>query len=279
VPFWVDQEEVARLLDPEQQPADEPEEHPPDPVVPPELPELPPAQETPADVRALGYVSVPTNGDPEASAMREQATEIDSLCEQRGWHLVEVVRDVQSAGGAALRRPGLAYAVGRVAKGEASCLVVSELSRLSNSAAELSRVLELLAHGGGRLVVMDVGLDTATEPGRIAANSLLRVGSWERRRVLESTRKGLAAARAKRAATGQPAVEDLPELKQRIVDMRAAGMTLQAIADQLNEEGVPTVRGGQKWRPSSVQAAVGYRRPRRREAVPEPPERGANGVR
>jgi hypothetical protein len=40
-------------------------------------------------------------------------------------------------------------------------------------------------------------------------------------------------------------------------------MTLQAIADRLNEEGVPTLRGGEKWRPSSVQAAVGYRRPPR----------------
>jgi Recombinase len=59
-------------------------------------------------------------------------------------------------------------------------------------------------------------------------------------------------------------VEDVPALKQRILDMRGEGMTLQAIADQLNDEGVPTMRGGQLWRPSSVQAALGYRRPRRR---------------
>jgi hypothetical protein len=38
-------------------------------------------------------------------------------------------------------------------------------------------------------------------------------------------------------------------------------MTLQGIADALNEEGVPTVRGGAEWRPSSVQSALGYRRP------------------
>jgi recombinase len=44
--------------------------------------------------------------------------------------------------------------------------------------------------------------------------------------------------------------------------MREQGMTLQAIADQLNDEGIPTIRGGKKWRPSSVQAAAGYRRPR-----------------
>ena len=43
--------------------------------------------------------------------------------------------------------------------------------------------------------------------------------------------------------------------------MRKANMTLKAIADQLNAEGVPTLRGGAMWRPSSVQAALGYQRP------------------
>jgi hypothetical protein len=47
--------------------------------------------------------------------------------------------------------------------------------------------------------------------------------------------------------------------------MRESGMTLQAIADTLNGEGVPTLRGGSEWRPSSVQAAAGYKRPRRQE--------------
>ena len=40
-------------------------------------------------------------------------------------------------------------------------------------------------------------------------------------------------------------------------------MTLQAIADKLNDEGVATLRGGTHWRPSSVQAAAGYKRPGR----------------
>jgi peptidoglycan hydrolase-like protein with peptidoglycan-binding domain/DNA invertase Pin-like site-specific DNA recombinase len=215
-------------------------------------------------VRALGYVSVEQNGDPELGDMRAQAEVIDALCRSQGWRLLEVVRDVDSVGGGSLRRPGLAYAVEKIARGEASCLVVSQLSRLTNSAADLSRVLESLARTNARLVVVDVGLDTASEAGRIAATSLLKVGAWERQRMLESTRKGLEAARAKRAAAGQPAVEDVPALKQRILDMREEGLTLQAIADQLNEEGVPTIRGGQLWRPSSVQAALGYRRPRRR---------------
>jgi peptidoglycan hydrolase-like protein with peptidoglycan-binding domain/DNA invertase Pin-like site-specific DNA recombinase len=279
LPFWVDQEEIDRLgrEEAETEAKEQGESSTAtaegsgtamaagatSKAAPPPADD-PPAMAIPDQTKVLGYVSVEQNGDPEAGGMREQAQSIDSLCRRRGWHLLELVRDVESAGGGSLKRPGLMYAVERVAKGEASCIVVSELNRLTNSAADLSRVLESLARTEGRLVVMDVGLDTASDAGRIAANSLLRVGSWERRRVLESTRKGLAEARARRASAGLPAVEDIPALKQRILDMRGEGMTLQAIADQLNEEGVPTMRGGQLWRPSSVQAALGYRRPRRR---------------
>jgi hypothetical protein len=46
--------------------------------------------------------------------------------------------------------------------------------------------------------------------------------------------------------------------------MREAGLSLQAIADTLNREGIPTLRGGAQWRPSSVQAVTGYKRPLRR---------------
>jgi peptidoglycan hydrolase-like protein with peptidoglycan-binding domain/DNA invertase Pin-like site-specific DNA recombinase len=262
LPFWVDQKEIERLGREEAEREEQDEEAPSQATDPPADDRS--AMSIPDQTKVLGYVSVEQNGEPGTREMREQAESIDALCRRRGWNLVELVRDVETAGGGSLKRPGLMYAMERVGKGEASCIVVSELNRLAGSAVDLSRVLESLARTDGRLVVMDVGLDTASDAGRIAANSLLRVGSWERQRVLESTRKGLEAAKARRAAAGLPAVEDVPALKQRILDMRSEGMTLQAIADQLNEEGVPTMRGGALWRPSSVQAALGYRRPRRR---------------
>ena len=39
-------------------------------------------------------------------------------------------------------------------------------------------------------------------------------------------------------------------------------------------ENVPTLRGGMKWRPSSIQAASGYRRPGPDEHLPRPKKRG-----
>ena len=221
-------------------------------------------QEPPMDgVRAIGYVSVSDKESFNDSQFKGQMDDVDSLCERRGWSLVELVRDKEVPSGKALDRPGLAYALERMEAGEASCLVVSKLRRLSHSVADIGRILEIIGRSGGRLVALDLGIDTATPEGRKAANVLLTVSGWERQRIAERTRQGLEAARAKGGAVGRPSVHDVPALKKWIVDLRASGLTLQAIADRLNAEGVPTLRGGQKWRPSAVQAAAGYRRPPR----------------
>ena len=212
-------------------------------------------------LRAVGYVSVPKAGGG-SDELQRQAEAVQRLCERRGWELLHVVRDVENGHAKGMERPGLLYALERIAEGEASCLVVSELERLSRNAADLGRIVEWCDERGARLVAIDQRLDTGSAAGRLTARTLISVGEWEGQRIGLQTRKGLAAARARRVTTGRPAVEDLPPLKERIVGMRKEGMTLQAIADHLNTEGVPTLRGGSEWRPSSVQAAAGYRRPK-----------------
>jgi DNA invertase Pin-like site-specific DNA recombinase len=213
-------------------------------------------------VRAVGYVSVPLANGAHRGALEAQADAIQRVCEGRGWKLLHLVRDVENGHRKGMDRPGLLYALDRIAQGEASCLVVSELERLSRSAADLGRIVDWLNQRDGRLVAIDLRLDTGSAQGRLTARTLVAVGQWESRRIAEQTKKGLAAARARRATSGHPAVEDMAPLKKRIVAMRQAGMTLQAIADQLNAEGIPTLRGGTEWRPSSVEAAAGYRRPK-----------------
>jgi DNA invertase Pin-like site-specific DNA recombinase len=131
--------------------------------------------------------------------------------------------------------------------------MTAELNRLCPSVAEIGWVLEALEGMNVRFISLNPPLDTGQPLGRGTAHVLMAVSEWERNRRADIT----SAARAK----GSGARTISPALKRRIVRMREAGMTLQAIADDLNDEGVPTVRGGVVWRPSSVQAALGYRRP------------------
>jgi len=225
-----------------------------------------------AGQRAVGYASVSAADDLNNAELKVQVRLIREACQRRGLTLVKIVRDVESHASSDLRRPGLTYALDRLSARDASCLVVSSLERLTRTAANLGALLGWLTECDARLIVIDLDLDTGTEEGRLGARALATVGGLERRKLEERTRKGLEAARHMRRS-GRPAVSDRPSLKQRIADMRAQGMTLQAIADTLNAEGVPTLRGGAEWRPSSVQAAAGYKRPRRKGVLqaPAPP--------
>ena len=242
-PFWVSQDEVSNIVPPSR---------------------TAPFQATAGNghqIRAVGYVSVPASAEFRAAEFDAQMQAIDRYCDDHGWELVEVVRDVDT-GARDMERRGLLYALDKIGRGEASCIIVSELGRVGGSAADLGGVLDRLKRSDGRLVALDIGLDTASPEGRVAAQALASVSSWEQDR----TRNRLAAAAAGPATTLEPQVlQDVPALKERIATMRTAGMTLQAIADVLNSEGVATLRGGAKWRPSSVQSAAGYRRPPRRQ--------------
>ncbi|HEX2413508.1 MAG TPA: recombinase family protein [Solirubrobacteraceae bacterium] len=207
-------------------------------------------------VAALGYVSS-DQGDPiDDGEIKEQTAALESLCVRRGWTLAALVHEVTPVRRRA-SRPALSYALERLGAGDVSCLVVTDLGRLCRSVAGLHQVLVALEQVGARLVSLQPEIDTGTAAGRDAARILSAVSDWERRRTAERSRRGLAAARAKGAL--QPAID--PDLKRQIERRRAAGMTLQAIVDELNASGVPTVRGGVMWRVSSVQAAIGYKRP------------------
>jgi DNA invertase Pin-like site-specific DNA recombinase len=218
-------------------------------------------------VRAVGYASV--NGEGRSTAELEaQKRAIDSCAKRLNLELVEVVREREPEKGRALDRAGLSYLIERIAAGDASCLVVTGLDRLSRSVAELGTIVQWLERNEVRLVAVDIDLDTADAAGRATAHALASVAGWERERISERTRKGLAAARSKR----HEPKGDWPDVRKRIAAMRSDGMTLQAIADVLNEEGVPTPRGGAEWRPSSVQTAAGYRRRTRSTKVEDLPQ-------
>src|SRR3954469_5256416 len=141
-------------------------------------------------VRALGYVSVPPESGLGAGA-GSQAEAIEAACAARGWAFIGGVRESEPTNGKGLERPGLKHAFERLARSEADCLIVTELARLTRSAAELGEVLDRLARTQVRLVVLDLGIDTATDSGRLAARALTTVSGWEHERLAERTRKGL----------------------------------------------------------------------------------------
>ena len=195
----------------------------------------------PSAPTVLGYAALAKGEDLEA-AVRV----IGAWCEARGWTLSKVVHDALPARG----RPGLQHALDEVRAGRAAGVIVERLHDLTGSVTELGPLLQWFVDADAFVIALDYELDLSSRSGEIAARALVEISDWERGRV--ATRRGVASGAA---------VRDDPELSARITAMRSGGMSLQAIADALNEAGVPTLRGGSRWRPSSVQAATGYKRP------------------
>jgi DNA invertase Pin-like site-specific DNA recombinase/peptidoglycan hydrolase-like protein with peptidoglycan-binding domain len=218
--------------------------------------------------RVIGYVTLPR--EPGATDDAGSSEAIQEMCERCGWELLQIVRDREV--GPTLDRPGLGYALERIARREADGLVVSDLKRASRSMVDLGALMGWFRNARAALIALDLGIDTSTPRGHHVATTLITLSNHAHERAARRNGNGVADIRAERR-TGRPAVSDDPALLQRIAAMRAARMTLQAIADQLNREGVPTLRGGTKWRPSSIQAALGYRRPGPRDHLPSLDER------
>jgi DNA invertase Pin-like site-specific DNA recombinase len=212
--------------------------------------------------RLIGYITV---HDGPSGAPDDQEAAIRRACDLFHWHLAKVVTD-RDSGRRSLDRPGIGYALDQIARGRADGLVVGELVRLVRSQVDLAAFLHWFREHDAALIALDLDIDTSTAEGRRIAQVLIALGEWEQDRISQRTRSRLADAKANGKPVGRPSVNDRPGLRQRIQRMRASGMTLQAIADSLNAAGVATLRGGARWRPSSVQAALGYRRPSARDA-------------
>ena len=214
---------------------------PPAPPVPqPKSPRLSLVPRPNAHAPVLGYVAIAREGDLEISARA-----IGAWCDAHGWSLAKVVHDSLPARG----RPGLEHALEEIRARRAAGLVLNRLQDFTDSVPALGPLLQWFVDADAFVIALDYELDTSSRPGEVAARALVEVSDWAQ------------AQQPRRGAARGAAVADDPELAARITAMRAGGMSLQAIADALNDAGVPTLRGGSRWRPSSVQAATGYKRP------------------
>jgi DNA invertase Pin-like site-specific DNA recombinase len=134
-------------------------------------------------------------------------------------------------------------------------LVVAKLDRLSRSLLDFASVMAISRKEGWQVVVLDLAVDTSTPSGELMANVLASFAAYERRLIGQRTSAALQQKKAGGARLGRPRTMN-PQVTSRIVAERAAGRSLPAIARSLNEDGVPTARGGRSWLPGTVSAVL-----------------------
>lgn len=217
--------------------------------------------------RVVGYVRVSTDGQGEQGAgLEAQRRAIRVEAKRRGWTVTEIFQDVVS-GKSLNGRHGLAEALATVERGEATVLVVAKLDRLSRSLIDFAGLVERSRKRGWGIVALDLGVDMTTPSGEMVAGVLAVLAQWERRMISDRTKAALAVKKAQGVRIGaEPRI--VGDLARWIRAQRRKGVTLQAICDQLNEQGVPTPNGGQMWRPTSLRTVLRGVAPRRATVEP-----------
>lgn len=205
--------------------------------------------------RAIGYCRVSTGDQAESGlGLAAQRAALEHEAARRGWAL-EVVSEECASGRDLMGRPLLSEVLDRLDRHEADVLMVAKLDRLSRSVHDFTGITKRAAKRGWSLVLLDANVDTTTLSGALMANVMSSFSEYERGLIAQRTRDALAAKKAAGIRLGRPRL--LPrEISKRVVQMRASGLSLAAIAKVLNDERVPTAHGGSQWHRSTVQSVL-----------------------
>ncbi|MEU8310278.1 recombinase family protein [Actinomadura sp. NPDC048955] len=136
------------------------------------------------------------------------------------------------------RRPELEKALEYVHAGDT--LVITCLSRAARSVQNLLKLTDALRKRGIELQVLTQGIDTGSPTGLLMFRLYGRLDEFQRELIVEDTREGLAAARARGRKDGRPTALSNLQIDQarKMYDERGANgeraYTLQQIADTLD---------------------------------------------
>ena len=202
----------------------------------------------------IAYIRVSTAEQADSGAgLDAQRAAIEGAAARRNWKLTWI----EDAGYSAkdLHRPGITEALALLASGEADALIVAKLDRLSRSLLDFAGLMARAERENWALIALDMDIDTTTPAGEMMISVMAAFAQFERRLIGQRTRDALQQRKAAGVRLGRPV--SLPEaIRRRVARERAQGRTLQAIADDLNADRIPTARGGVQWWPSSVRAVL-----------------------
>ena len=149
----------------------------------------------------IGYARVSTRG-------QNDDTQVDDLTAY-GCDRLFVDRGVS---GKLAGRPELDKALAYLREGDV--LVITRLSRAMRSLRHMIGLAAELEASGVGLVVLKQQIDTTTPQGRLVFHLLAAIDEFQRELIVEGTREGLEAARARGRTGGQK-----PKLRPRQVEL------------------------------------------------------------
>jgi len=148
-------------------------------------------------MRAALYARVSTaDQEPE-----NQLAELRRYCEARGWSVVEFVD--RGVSGAKESRPALDAMIAGAKRRKFDVLVCWRLDRLGRNLRHLILLLDELQALGVSFVSLGESIDATTPAGKLSLHILGAMADFERSRIAERVRAGLARVRAQGKRLGR----------------------------------------------------------------------------
>jgi DNA invertase Pin-like site-specific DNA recombinase len=225
-------------------------------------------------VTAIGYCRVSTEGQAEEGvSLDAQRAKLEAWAALNDEPELLVFVDAGISGSSIAQRPGLQRALDAVCKRK-GVLVVYSLSRLARSTRDTLSISDRLAKAGAELVSLSEKIDTTSASGKMVFRMLAVLSEFERDQISERTRTAMAHMRQEHRrisrfipygwdvdASGASLHPNVVEQKAvvKMGALRARGLSFRAIAQSLDEAGVPTKTGSGTWTAKVVRSVLARR--------------------
>ncbi len=220
-------------------------------------------------MKAIAYLRVSTEQQVDGISLEAQLAKIEAWCVVNDAELIATFDDAGLSGCRSDNRPGLQSAL-QLACSEGAAVVVYSLSRLSRSTTDTVSIAERLNSAGGDLVSLSEKIDTSSAAGKMVFRMLAVLNEFERDQVSERTTAALQHKKSKGERVGtvpfgfrlaDDGIKLIPVPEQQAViqtirELRAAGETLQAICDHLQQRKIKTAKGKDRWTPTTIRRLI-----------------------
>ena len=205
--------------------------------------------------KTIGYIRVSTDKQADKGvSLDAQREKLEAYAKLYDLELVEIIVDAGESA-KTLNRDGLQRALSMLNTGSADAILVAKLDRLTRSVRDLGVLLETYFKKASLMSVSEQ-IDTRTAAGRLVLNVLASVSQWEREVISERTSVALRHKQSRGEYIGGHAPYGFTLLDGELVehqgeqavinaakDMRNAGLSLRAIASELQAQGFSTRKG------------------------------------
>jgi DNA invertase Pin-like site-specific DNA recombinase len=193
--------------------------------------------EVPRSRRAALYARVSTlDQEPE-----NQLVDLRQYADARGWTVHEYVDEGVS--GSKERRPALDRLLNDARRRRVDVLICWRLDRLGRNLRHLVTLLDELQALGVSFVSLGEGIDCTTPAGKLQLHILAALAEFERGRIQERVRAGLARARREGKRLGRPRRHRLPVALPKGLTVRQAakdwGVSKSTAARWINDGSHP----------------------------------------